>query len=123
MNQLKQLEGNKVLTEFMGYKLARCNRGLAWESPHTKACDDFLGIHGKLFYCPKNQYYVSGNSYLIFHKSWNWLIPAVKRIKSFGKMNKKLSIQFSSALDELDLDNIFEQSVKCIEWYNNFKSK
>ena len=34
---MKTLENNKLITEFMGYRLAKGNNGWAWESPFEKA--------------------------------------------------------------------------------------
>ena len=70
------MNNNKLIAEFMGYKLARCNNGLAWESPHRKAIDDVFGIHGRLWREDDTKY--------CWHTDWNWLMEVVQKIESLG---------------------------------------
>lgn len=69
--QKEIIEGNKLIAEFMGYKLARCNNGLAWESPHSRAIDDVFKLHGRLWHEMDTHYK--------WHLSWDWLMPVIRR--------------------------------------------
>ena len=67
---------NKLIAEFMGYKLAKCNNGLAWESPYKKSVEDTFELHGRLWR--------ENDSYYKFHTSWDWLMPVIENIESLG---------------------------------------
>ena len=68
-------ENNKLIAEFMGYKLMSCNRGKAWDIGKSIPSKDHLfPIQGVLH---------TGNE-LAFHKSWDWLMPVVDKIESLG---------------------------------------
>lgn len=73
-------DGNKLITEFYGYRLASCNNGLAWEAPSDFTSSDLLSIHGRLFYPPEHEFYSRGNEYLQFNTSWEWLMPLVQKL-------------------------------------------
>ncbi len=62
--------GNEEIAIMLGYRLAKCNNGLAWESPFQFAIDDVLQIHGLL---QRTQY-----SYMKFANSFDTLMPIVK---------------------------------------------
>jgi len=70
------MENNKLIAEFMGYKLAKCNNGLAWESPYKKSVEDTFELHGRLWR--------ENDSYYKFHTSWDWLMPVIEKIESLG---------------------------------------
>jgi|LakMenE01Jun11ns_1017448.scaffolds.fasta_scaffold9942154_1 hypothetical protein len=78
------IENNKLIAEFMGYKLMPCNNGLAWESPHTKVIDDKFNLHGKLFHTKGSTHYDYANSYLKFDSEWNWLMEVIQAIEEKG---------------------------------------
>ena len=70
-----KMKSNKLIAEFMGYKLMSCSRGKAWDigkSIPTK--DHLLPIQGMLH---------TGNE-LKFHKSWDWLMPVIEKIETLG---------------------------------------
>jgi hypothetical protein len=69
-------EFNKLIAEFMGYKLLPCNNGKAWESPHQKAVDDIFKIHGRLW--------KKDDPFYKWDSSWDWLIPVIEKIESRG---------------------------------------
>lgn len=103
MEQKEIVEGNKEIVEFLGYKLAPCNNGKAWTSPHTYAKDDVLHIHGRLFNeQPHN------NSYLKFHTSFNWIMPVALYIA------KKHSIECIAK--RYSKEEIFKEVVDYIKW-------
>lgn len=67
---------NKLIAEFMGYKLGRCNRGMAWESPFKKAVEDIFKIHGRLW--------SDTDTFYKWDTDWNWLMPVVEKIEDQG---------------------------------------
>ena len=62
---------NKLIAEFMGYKLAKLYIGLAWESPYKNSVEDTFELHGRLWR--------ENDSYYKFHTSWDWLMPVVEQ--------------------------------------------
>jgi len=68
------MKDNKLIAEFMGYKLAKCNNGLAWESPYKKSVEDTFELHGRLWR--------ENDSYYKFHTSWDWLMPVITNCKN-----------------------------------------
>lgn len=61
------LEGNKLIAEFMGW-----TQQLNVEERWYGAWDDQHGIR---------KAWPKGNEPLLFHESWDWLIPVVERIE------------------------------------------
>jgi hypothetical protein len=64
------MKNNKLIAEFMGYKLMSCNRGKAWDIGKSIPSKDHLfAIQGVLH---------TGNE-LKFHTSWDWLMPVIEK--------------------------------------------
>jgi hypothetical protein len=101
-------EGNKIILEFMGYRLARCNNGQAWESPYPKAVDDVFNMHGMLL--EESLYKMKFNS------SWDWIMKAVKKINETGYSGGIL-YDLRQALMNADEETAFEEIVKFCLWY------
>lgn len=129
------IENNKLIAEFMGYKLKPCNNGMAWESPHKKAIDDKFNIHGRLFYNEGNALYEGGNSYLKFDHDYNWLMGVVGAIEAKGYVVniKGISCNIYPLLkDEVKdyissfvcgdlskkIDIVYNACIGFIKWYN-----
>jgi hypothetical protein len=122
-------ENNKLMAEFIGYKLMPCNNGLAWNSPYQKAIDDKFNIHGKLFH-PKGSDYA--NSYLKFDSDWNWLMEVVDKIESMdfvlnirqghvSIVNNSGKTPFytgSDIVEESKIESVYNTCVEFIKWYN-----
>lgn len=71
-------ENNELIAEFMGYRLARCNNGLAWEyTLSKKAIDDKFNLHGRL-YRPDDKKLDQ------FKTDWRWLMMVVEKIDQHG---------------------------------------
>ncbi len=66
------MKDNKLIAEFMGYKLTKCNRGQAWERPTLSSIHDNYKLHGRLW--------VENDSYYKWDTSWDWLMPVVQKI-------------------------------------------
>ena len=90
------MENNKLIAEFMGYKLAKLYIGLAWESPYKNSVEDTFELHGRLWR--------ENDSYYKFHTSWDWLMPVVMKISR--KIDKPLD-EVVSLLTEVGSDNIW----------------
>ena len=94
MNKRTTIEGNKLIAEFVQFK----------------------------------QYGFDGSEYLdednlLYHSSWDWLIPVVNKI--LNMINTEFDVSFSSsqnsiksALLRLDIDYLFVEVVKFIKLYN-----
>ena len=106
------LEGNKLIAEFMGYKLAKCNNGLAWESPYKKSVEDTFELHGRLWR--------ENDSYYKFHTSWDWLMPVANEIiKSRDEQNADWDLtDLKYALCTTNIELVYKAVVKFINEYN-----
>ena len=67
------MNDNKLIAEFMGYKLAKCNRGQAWKRPTLSSIHDNYKLHGRLWR--------EKDSYYKWDTSWDWLKPVIATIK------------------------------------------
>lgn len=79
--KIETIKNGKKIAEFLGYKLARCNNGLAWESPYGKHIDDKLKLHGRLYYPEGSSYFVSGNDCLNFKSSYDKLFILIEELE------------------------------------------
>lgn len=129
---------NKLITEFLGYKLARCNNGLAWESPFKYAVD-ILKIHGRLYRENEPYHY----NYLRFDISYEWQMFAIAKIESLGfdvqmkshhcRENCKNKIRYFCLIDKMGSEHFSHSRevsminatylavVDFILWYNKSK--
>lgn len=113
------LEGNKLIAEFFGSnpKLDNELNIIYW------TWDD---LWYEIF-----QDYDSGSSWISgdfkFHKSWNWIMPIVKKIKEVDPLDKLWEkhnmdkFNLYEYLMDVDIISTFETCVEFIKWYNNEK--
>ena len=104
---------NKLISEFMGYKLARCSNGLAWDSPYQKAVDDVFKIHGRLWR--------ENDSYYQWNTSWDWLMPVAQKIEKYLWDNQGKVGYFDECLQSNDREVRYQAVVEFIKWYNQNK--
>lgn len=103
------VENNRLITEFMGYKLKPCNNGLAWERPTLSSIHDNFNLHRRL--------YRKEDSYYKFYSSWDWLMPVVEKCVSTGDNTYRWDDIFT-ALETLKIKEVYEEVVNFIKWYN-----
>lgn len=121
MTQKEIISNNKLIAEFMGYKLAKCNNGLAWNSPYERSIEDKFDLHGRLFYPENHQYYISGNSYLKFDKDWTWLILVVDKIVMedvYAEEKAKVMVSLCP-----QIETVYSAIINFINWYNSDSPK
>ena len=98
-------ENNKIIAEFMGLNNLKDSKGDAWDYMNT----------GKSIYTlrTKNLHYES---------DWNWLMKVVEKIfKDFYKINPcpiYLKINIEKALNEVNIEAVYNACVEFIKWYN-----
>ena len=127
MTKKQVFEGNKLITQFMGYRLAKCNNGLAWSSPFKLVIEDVFNIHGRLF---KEDV----SDYLKFHSSWNWLMRAVEKVDSILPDDAYIHIEYNrcwldvpegglsiDCMGNSRLEATFSAVIEFIHWYNRNK--
>ena len=97
-------EENKLIAEFMGYTLDTTT---------------------KEYYIPK---YNSGDWFtideLLFHDSWDWLMPVVSEIKTIGNIGDRFYEgldRLDTSIMEVDIELAYQNVVDIIEWYNENK--
>ena len=126
MTQEQILEGNKLISEFMGAEVSQAYS-------KTKEQD------GLMFYYPKdsspNTYRNLSSMAIKYHSSFDWLIPVLKEIENLGciveiwmslaygcriyKLGGKLSIgkQFTNESNSLE-EAVYNTVIEFIKWYN-----
>ncbi len=112
---------NKLIAEFMGYKLVKCNDGQAWESPHEKDIDDIFNLHGRLW--RENEFYYK------WETSWDWLMPVYFQIQNTiaplmdgtnGEHENSCADMGLAILDD-NKEEAIKQAIIAINWYNKQK--
>lgn len=104
-------EQRKTIIEFLGYKLANCNNGHAWESPHRYAIEDVLGLHGVLL--------ESSLRKANFDTSWEKLMPVVHKCLGIchEKMLKEWENSFADKFLSCSISSMHKEVVEFIEWW------
>jgi len=102
---------NKLIAEFMGYKLAELYIGLAWESPYKKSVEDTFELHGRLWR--------ENDSYYKFHTSWDWLMPVLKKINLQLNPDNYNDWRMINRPTEYNIENVHAQAVEFIKNQNN----
>lgn len=103
-----EIEGNKVLAEFMGGKVV--NR--------IFHCEESTKTHNERFL---DRYNISHARY---NSSWDWLMPVINKIFSMDEYvdykNQTSSIlgQGGIYINPKYIENTWEQVVEFVEWYN-----
>jgi hypothetical protein len=98
MNKEQVIEGNKLIAEFMGWEYHKgflCNP--LGGSPLTLKVEE-----------------------LIYHSSWDWLMPVVIKIfqlKNIEGLYKQLN-QLTEAYMLMDKKYIYKSVIQFIQWYN-----
>lgn len=117
----EQFEGNRLIVEFMGYKLVtpemRKNplewKYSYWENPEFKGSSK--GVLGS-------------EKHLYYHSSWDWLIPVCHKIDNLdtkGLADDKYYryVDFCDSMDEAitfyEKEPVYEIVVEFIKWYNS----
>ena len=117
MNDKEVLEGNKLIAEFMGYKLITPEmrkRPSTWKYSYWE-------------YKPYDVKFppIEENN-LKYHKSWEWLIPTLTKIGILFDDNPKIrNVKIINFLDwdltELLIEEVYQTIVNFIKWYNKNK--
>lgn len=112
MTEQEISDGNRIIAEFMGAKPCK-------QHPNTQL---FLKIKDNKN--PSLQYW----HLLKYHKSWDWLIPVIDKIRSskyyldyylsnLGQFNDGIHINTKF------ISSTFESVVEYLKWYNSIKNK
>lgn len=113
------IENNKIIAQFMGYKLTPCNNGMTWEyTLSNRSSDDILNIHGRLL--EKNSNYFKWDS------DWNWLMLVLRKcLEGEAEHNAKIAKETIKSMYEYlcdqDIRGVYNYCVEFIKWYNEQK--
>lgn len=116
------VEGNKIIAEFMEYKLIDTGR------PFYKKGWFFHGEDTLEKYPPLYKLLESNDEdKLWFHSSWDWLMPACKKFDELEVPGSPLKIRrkYEDCCDKIDhkvalyeIKPVWEALVEAIQWYN-----
>ena len=95
-------EKNKLIAEFMGWKIQK------------DPTERFFGRYKN----PIGTWYKEID--LAFHHDWNWLMEVIKKITVLDQFQNdyEFNALFWDTFTQLDIEDIFNQSVEFIKWYN-----
>lgn len=124
MTKEEIIEGNKLIAEFMGLS-TMLNAGDGYTFPFPITHGDFDSLY---------QTDCGFGEDLIYHESWDWIIPVVEKIQSLGAIDFVISVGHSVVVSWDDGTAYFEQTkgsgnksietvyaavILFIKWYNN----
>lgn len=97
------MKENKVIVEFMG----------------VDKCTDAEHIDDPCFYFESQGYIQSCQ--MEYHKSWEWLMPVIKKIQQLpiAEFSKKKPVM--NALMDVEIEPLFLSVIVFIKWYNTIK--
>lgn len=113
---MKKAEKDKLITEFMGYKLVPWMNGRAWERATFSSIHDTFNLHGRLWRETDNYYKWSSD--------WNWLMEACKKFDqlTLDKLDYEAYVAHCDGIDDLvtcyEKEPVYDRLVEAIEWYN-----
>lgn len=109
----------KLIPQFFGYPLKKCNNGYAYENPHRLPKFDDLKIHGML----EKTALLEINYKL---QDWNYLIPIIKKVTDTvgpvadGRDSNIIGDLTHSYLD-FNKEECIEKSIAAIKWFFQIK--
>ena len=116
MEQKEIIEGNKLIAEFMDYRLVDCHSpflGKKW----TKENLNDSPLYNLVESCKEDN--------LRFHNSWDWLMPVLIKIQESYQGEEhhikscELHDDITSMLRELKIEWVWQSVIKFIKWYNS----
>lgn len=119
MSNTEIQEGNKLIAEFMG--------GYVQIGKTTKK--SMYSFLNNIEFCEallpqtKDGNYLFFEAQLLFHSSWDWLMPVAQKIlrTETGTLDV-YSLYVSDALRTADISKIYESVIDFIQWYNQHKN-
>ena len=95
---------NKLIAEFMGWELQ--------DDPTNRWHNSYREPNGKLH---RN----TDTEPLLFHASWDWLMPVLKRINLRLNPSNYGEWRMINRPTEYNIEEVYAQAVKFIKEYNN----
>lgn len=127
------LEGNKLIASFMGYEKSSEDKDFVfYKHPDGKG----IVIQSQHDYKVFHTHELMEIKRFIFHRSWDWLMPVVKKCSESFEHHQYDSEKYYHITEEIfhpdyslsefmdaDIEAVFERVVKYIKWYNQNKGK
>ena len=109
-------ENNKLIAEFMGFRT-----GMTWledgeyETTHSQQ----KWVESVLF-CGWDNVKEFTPEEMLFHSSWNWLMPVVEKIGKIEFINTKplAYLMVVNTAITAPIETLYERVVEFIKWYN-----
>jgi hypothetical protein len=113
------IDGNEMICTFMGYERTKSiskNFDLNdWIIPEMKNGSWYEDDEWK-------DYIYYGSHHLKYHKSWDWLMPVVKKCLA-QQGEHRWVVSFDWALLKCDIEKLWDAVIKYIEYRNSIKEK
>jgi hypothetical protein len=141
MEAQKELSGNELIGNFMGFKYSieepdykmrvphfNINYNGNW-IPNTMVSRRDFSEWADTYQDEKGNGYELSFDTLEFNTSWDWLMPCIKKIRSIHNEEFNINeydeataiIKYINPYD-YDIDFVFKNVIEFIKWYNNEKS-
>ena len=115
MNTINVSKSNKMIAKFMEGKFGPCSR------LKLSSNDVWLPVHGV---CRFDTIDLGKGKTLCYHKSWDWLIPVINKIKSHDSYSKYVD-HTTSIIDQGGvyintkfIDVTYDNVIDFINWFN-----
>lgn len=128
MTKEEIIAGNKLISEFMCFKISKDEI-----SSHTaiKENNKVIGFKSMDFYGKINNGGRQGswNSFdeMEFYTSWDWLMPVIQKCLKINEENLDDWEKYYEAIDDsfyqINIEQTFKEVLNFIIWYNNQKRK
>ena len=133
MTQEEIIEGNKLIASFMGYEKSSEDKDfIFYKHPDGKGIVIQSQHDCKVFHTHELME-IKG---FIFHRSWDWLMPVVKKCSESFEHHQYDSEEYYHITEEIfhpdyslsefmdaDIEAVYSRVVTYIKWYNQNKEK
>lgn len=116
METHEKIDGNSLIAEFMGFRLITPEMRKRPEDWYNNGKPSSYWENHEL---KGSRRVLCGENGLMYHSSWDWLMPVVNKI--FG-LKKDYPIATSDLLETFifeDIDVVWNRVVNFIKWYNS----
>ena len=131
MTQKKILEGNKLIALFLGYVKSSSDKDFTF---YTHPDGKGIITQSKHDYTRYYTHELIESRSFLFHRSWDWLMPVVKKCAELFEHHQYDSEDYYHITEEIfhpdyslsefmnaDIESVYNRVVTFIKWYNQNK--
>lgn len=122
MSEQEIIEGNKLIAEFMGGITSNMNNRIVQGYQNI-----WLPFHG---ICNWGTIKTGNGKILLYHSSWDWLMPVVEKIKNISgafinsdSQDEKFAYLIFSLSITTPIETVYIYVINFIKWYNTWQKE